>query len=56
MFKALCTAGILAISLAVPAVPASAGGWSGGERDMIFWAFKRGYTLERTWNRLSSRR
>jgi hypothetical protein len=56
MLRLLCAAAFFAACLSAPANQAVAGGWSGGERDLIFAPFKRGYTLDAVWLRLGSRR
>ncbi|NOT71294.1 MAG: hypothetical protein HOP09_08455 [Hyphomicrobium sp.] len=56
MLRAFCVVALFAAGLSAASNPANAGGWSGGERDVMFAPFKRGYTLERVWVRLGSRR
>ena len=43
-------------ALSLSAEYARAGGWSGGEKDLIIAPFKRGHTLETVWVRLGSRK
>ncbi|MEQ1652206.1 MAG: hypothetical protein ABL897_06950 [Hyphomicrobium sp.] len=56
MLRFLCAVAVAAAGLTASVTQAQAGGWSGGERDLIIAPFKRGYTLERVWVRLGSRR
>jgi hypothetical protein len=56
MLRILFAVALVAAGVLSPATPALAGGWSGGERDLVFAPFKRGQTLESTWLRLGSRR